>query len=117
EEDFDLIVLDLGLPDINGFEVLKKVKSMSRAEDTPVLIITALNATRDKLLGFDLGASDYLTKPFEVAELRARMRSMLEAKRLRDALSDTNAELALARETAEAATRAKSDFLANMSHE
>ncbi len=117
ENDFDLIMLDLGLPDLNGFEVLKELKQSTHSASTPVLIITAMNATRDKLLGFDLGASDYLTKPFEVAELRARMRSILHTKRLQDALTDTNVELALARETAEAATQAKSDFLANMSHE
>lgn len=116
-EHFDLIMLDLGLPDINGFEILKALKGSSGTDGVPVLIITALNATRDKLLGFELGASDYLTKPFEVAELRARMRSILNTKQLQDALGETNAELALARETAEAATRAKSDFLANMSHE
>lgn len=117
ENNFDLIMLDLGLPDLNGFEVLKQLKASSHSASAPVLIITALNATRDKLLGFELGAADYLTKPFEVAELRARMRSILSTKRLQDALSHTNMELALARETAEAATQAKSDFLANMSHE
>ncbi len=117
KQDFDLIMLDLGLPDLNGFEVLRRLRARPRVTNTPVLILTALNATRDKLSGFDLGAADYLTKPFEVAELRARMRSLLRAKRLQDELSRANAELAAAREIAEAATQAKSDFLANMSHE
>ena len=114
ERGFDLIILDLGLPDINGFEVLRQIKARPRASTTPVLIITALNATRDKLVGFELGAADYLTKPFEVAELRARMRSLLQAKRLQDQLADANAELATAREIAEAATRAKSEFQLNL---
>ncbi len=116
-QDFDLIMLDLGLPDLNGFEVLRRLRGRPRVVNTPVLILTALNATRDKLSGFELGAADYLTKPFEVAELRARMRSLLRAKRLQDELTRANAELAAAREIAEAATQAKSDFLANMSHE
>jgi len=117
EQEFDLVMLDLGLPDVNGFEVLRHLRALPRITSTPVLIITALNATRDKISGFELGAADYLTKPFEVAELRARMRSLLRAKRLQDELSRANAALAAARETAEAATHAKSEFLANMSHE
>ncbi|HAV64033.1 MAG TPA: hypothetical protein DCY13_16910 [Verrucomicrobiales bacterium] len=117
EQEFDLIILDLGLPDLNGFEVLRQLKCAPRTAGTPVLIITALNATRDKLMGFELGAADYLTKPFEVAELRARMRSLLRSKRLQDELSLANVELAAAREAAEAAARAKSEFVANMSHE
>ena len=117
KQDFDLIMLDLGLPDLNGFEVLRRLRARPQVGNTPVLILTALDATRDKLSGFDLGAADYLTKPFEVAELRARMRSLLRAKRLQDELTRANAELAAAREIAEAATQAKSEFLANMSHE
>lgn len=117
EQEFDLVMLDLGLPDVNGFEVLRHMRARPRITNTPVLIITALNATRDKLSGFELGAADYLTKPFEVAELRARMRSLLRAKRLQDELTRANEQLAAARETAEAATHAKSEFLANMSHE
>lgn len=117
EEDYDLVMLDLGLPDVNGFEVLRQMRTRLQDSNTPVLIITALNDTRDKLIGFELGAADYLTKPFEVAELRARMRALLRAKRLQDQLTETNAELAAAHEAAQAATLAKSEFLANMSHE
>src|SRR5262249_16530814 len=66
---------------------------------------------------FDLGAVDYLTKPFESAELRARVCSALRAKRLQDELTQANRELFAARVAAEAAARAKAEFLANMSHE
>lgn len=117
QQAYDLVMLDLGLPDVNGFEVLRQMQARLRSANTPVLIITALNATKDKLIGFELGAADYLTKPFEVAELRARMRALLRAKRLQDELTKANAELAAAHEAAQAATLAKSEFLANMSHE
>ena len=60
-------------------------------------MLTAWNGTSDKLRGFELGAADYLTKPFESAELRARLRAALRAKRLQDELTQTNRELLAAR--------------------
>src|SRR4029077_6264617 len=75
------------------------------------------NSTTDKLRGFELGAVDYLTKPFQSAELRARLCAALRTKRLQDDLTQANRELFAARVAAEAAGRAKADFLANMSHE
>ena len=79
--------------------------------------VSAWNSTKNKLRGFELGAVDYLTKPFESAELRARVQAALRAKRLQDDLTQANRELLAARVAAEAAARAKADFLANMSHE
>jgi CheY-like chemotaxis protein/nitrogen-specific signal transduction histidine kinase/HPt (histidine-containing phosphotransfer) domain-containing protein len=117
EKHFDLILLDLGLPGVNGFEVLRQLKESPQNELTPVMVLTAWNATSDKLRAFELGAADYLTKPFETAELRARLRATLRAKRLQDDLTQTNRELLAARIAAEAATRSKAEFLANMSHE
>jgi CheY-like chemotaxis protein/nitrogen-specific signal transduction histidine kinase len=114
---FDLILLDLGLPGINGFELLRQLKDSPETESIPVIVLTAWNSTTDKLRGFELGAVDYLTKPYEAAELRARLRAALRAKHLQDELSQTNRELLTARVAAEAAARAKADFLANMSHE
>ena len=113
----DLILLDLGLPGINGFELLKSLKADPQTEMIPVIVLTAWNSTVDKLRGFELGASDYLTKPFEPAELRARVCAVLRAKRLQDQLTHANRELVAARLVAENAARAKADFLANMSHE
>jgi DNA-binding response OmpR family regulator len=69
------IVLDLGLPDISGFEVLKQVRSGGGR--CPVLILTARGALDDRVLGLDLGADDYLLKPFEPPELLARLRALL----------------------------------------
>jgi CheY-like chemotaxis protein/HPt (histidine-containing phosphotransfer) domain-containing protein len=114
---FDLILLDLGLAGVNGFDLLRQFKQLPQTESVPVIVLTAWNSTTDKLKGFELGAADYLTKPFESAELRARVCAALRAKRLSDELTQANRELFAARVTAEAAARAKAEFLANMSHE
>ena len=74
-ESFDLAVLDLGLPGLDGLEVLKRLRSRSMA--VPVLVLTARDATSDRIAGLDAGADDYLVKPFEVGELLARMRALL----------------------------------------
>ena len=113
----DLILLDLGLPGANGFDLLKKLKSQPETETIPVIVLTAWNSTKDKVRGFELGATDYLTKPFEAAELRARVCSTLRAKRLQDDLTQANRELTAARIAAESAVRTKANFLADMSHE
>jgi CheY-like chemotaxis protein len=117
EKPFDLILLDLGLPGMNGFEVLRQFKDCAETQTIPVIVLTAWNSTTDKLRGFELGAVDYLTKPFESAELRARVQAVLRTKRLQDELTQTNRELLAARVAAEGATRAKAQFLADMSHE
>jgi CheY-like chemotaxis protein/HPt (histidine-containing phosphotransfer) domain-containing protein len=117
EQRFDLILLDLGLPGVNGFELLRQIKESPETQTIPVIVLTAWNSTTDKLRGFELGAVDYLTKPFESAELRARLRAVLRTKHLQDELTQTNRELLAARVAAEAASRAKAEFLANMSHE
>jgi len=117
EKTFDLILLDLGLPGMNGFELLKEWKSTPEIESIPVIVLTAWNSSGDKLRGFELGAVDYLIKPYESAELRARVRAVLRSKHLQDELAAINRELLTARVAAESASRAKASFLANMSHE
>ena len=116
EKTCDLILLDLGLPGVNGFELLRQLKECPETQTIPVIVLTAWNSTTDKLRGFELGAVDYLTKPFESAELRARLRAVLRAKQLQDELTQTNRELLAARLAAEGATEPKR-VLANMSHE
>lgn len=69
------LLLDLGLPDLSGYEVLKRMRS--DGSRCPVLILTARNALNDRVRGLDLGADDYLLKPFEPAELLARLRALL----------------------------------------
>lgn len=74
DRDYDLIVLDVGLPGLNGFEVLHGIRSRL---DTPVLMMTACGQQADRVLGLEMGADDYLTKPFDSRELIARVRSIL----------------------------------------
>ena len=76
---YDLVVLDLGLPDGNGIELIKELKA--RKSQTNILIVTARNAIEDKVAGLNLGADDYITKPFHKAELNARIRSILRRNR------------------------------------
>lgn len=75
DEPYALISLDLGLPDISGLEVLRRLRQSGNR--TPVLILTARDAVEDRVNGLDLGADDYLLKPFEPSELEARMRALL----------------------------------------
>ena len=71
---FDLVILDLGMPRMHGLEVLRRMRA--RKSRIPVLILTAHDATEDRVAGLDLGADDYLTKPFELVELEARIRAV-----------------------------------------
>lgn len=73
-ENFDVVVLDLGLPKMSGLEVLKKVRA--EGINTPVLILTAWETIEDRVKGLDSGADDYLTKPFDLDELTARVRAL-----------------------------------------
>ena len=72
--EFDLLILDLGLPRLSGLDVLKRLRA--RNSHVPVLILTALDGVQDRVRGLDLGADDYLAKPFELAELEARVRAL-----------------------------------------
>ena len=74
--EYDAIILDVNLPLVNGFDVCKQLRN--RHIKTPILILTALGATSDKVHGFDIGADDYLVKPFEFEELVARIKSIVK---------------------------------------
>lgn len=71
---YDLLILDLGLPKLPGLEVLKRLRA--RNSTVPVLILTAMDGTEDRVRGLDLGADDYMVKPFELPELEARVRAL-----------------------------------------
>ncbi len=83
----DLILLDVDLPGINGFEVCRRLKTTAATADIPVVFLTGASSTEEKLQGLELGAIDYVTKPFDPSELRARVRAALNTKRLMDLLS------------------------------
>jgi two-component system, OmpR family, response regulator len=72
---FDLIILDLGLPKLDGLSVLQRVRLQSKT--VPILIVTARDGLHDRVSGLDLGADDYITKPFDLPELEARVRALL----------------------------------------
>ena len=73
--EFDLVVLDVGLPDMDGFELLQRMRA--RRSPASVLVLTARDAIEDRVRGLDIGANDYMTKPFSVAEFEARVRALL----------------------------------------
>jgi two-component system OmpR family response regulator len=75
---YDLVILDLGLPQRDGLEVLRRMRG--RSDHTSVLIVTARDALEDRIQGLDLGADDYLVKPFDVGELLARMRAVIRRR-------------------------------------
>ncbi len=78
QETPDLIILDVMMPDVDGYTVAKRVRENSSTKDIPILMLTALNMLEDKVKGFDLGVDDYLVKPFEMEELRVRIRALLK---------------------------------------
>ena len=86
--DYDLIILDINLPKKDGFEILKEVRA--RDSEVNIIMLTALSDVDDRVKGFDLGANDYVLKPFHFEELKARIRSLLRRKTtIKDAVIET----------------------------
>jgi len=121
EELVDLILLDINMPDMDGFEVCKRLKADEQTKHIPVIFVTVKQGEQDIKQGFELGIADYVAKPFRPTELLGRITTHLELKRYRDHLEDLVKErtedLMKAKEQAEASEKAKSEFLANISHE
>jgi two-component system, sensor histidine kinase and response regulator len=124
----DLILLDINMPEMNGFEVCERLKSNRKLAPIPVIFLSALNETEDKVRGFRAGAVDYITKPFQFEEVQSRLEIHLKLNQLQRALQQQNSRLedlvrSRTRELAEAHSRlrildrAKSDFLHLISHE
>lgn len=82
----DLILLDIVMPDMDGYEVCRKLKSQESTAKIPVIFITAKNSEEDEAKGFEIGAVDYITKPFSLTVVQARVKTHLELKRHRDFL-------------------------------
>jgi putative two-component system response regulator len=89
----DLIMLDVMMPDLDGYQVLERLRADARTRDIPVIFVTALDSVPDEQLGFESGAVDYITKPLKPPVVLARVRNQLDLKRARDFLRDQNAAL------------------------
>jgi diguanylate cyclase (GGDEF)-like protein len=93
-EKIDLVLLDVMMPRISGFEVCRRLKASDATTFTPVVLVTVRDDTQSKLEGFAAGADDYITKPFDIEELSARVRGLLRIKGLQDELRAANERLA-----------------------
>jgi sigma-B regulation protein RsbU (phosphoserine phosphatase) len=95
----DLVLLDIMMPGIDGYEVCRRLRADPATREIPVMFLSSLEDVKDKARGFELGANDYLTKPFEILEVKARVRSLLKAKAYADAIrAAQERDLAIARE-------------------
>src|SRR4029077_817723 len=96
----DLVLLDIVMPGLDGYEVCRQLRAQESTRELPIMFLSSLEDVRDKTRGFEVGGNDYLTKPFEVLEVKARVRSLLKAKAYADAVRAAMArDLAIARKT------------------
>ena len=113
----DLILLDIIMPDMDGYEVLKALRSSSKNKHIPVIFITGLNSVEDEEKGLDLGAADFIHKPFSAKIVKSRVRIQIQIVNHVSSMLKMHKDLEEMAAVAEAANRAKSDFLAKTSHE
>ncbi|MCL2208413.1 MAG: response regulator [Fibromonadales bacterium] len=113
----DLILLDIIMPDMDGYEVLKALRSSAKTKRIPVIFITGLNSVEDEEKGLDLGAADFIHKPFSAKIVKSRVRIQIQIVNHVSSMLKMHKDLEGMAAVAEAANRAKSDFLAKTSHE
>jgi len=124
----DLVLLDARMPEMDGFEVCRQLKAAERTREVPVIFISGLQDTEDKLLAFAAGGVDYITKPFQIHEVLARINTQLKQMRLQRTLAEQNQqldeivqertrELLNANRQLALLNRTKNDFLTLISHE
>lgn len=127
----DLILLDIKMPEMDGYQLCQRLKSQSETADIPIIFLSALEVALDKVRAFEVGGADYITKPFQIEEVLIRVKNQLTLQQLQKQLLEKNQRLTLeitehqkteielqkALTTADEANRVKSEFLANMSHE
>lgn len=95
----DLVLLDIMMPGMDGYEVCRRLRAAEPTRELPIVFLSALGDVENKTRGFELGANDYLTKPFEILEVKARVRSLLKAKAYADAVREAaEREMSIARE-------------------
>jgi two-component system sensor histidine kinase/response regulator len=128
ENDFDLILLDIMMPEMDGFEVCVKLKKDKRTASIPIIFLTAKTEPAEIVKGFECGANDYITKPFNAAELQARIKTQLDLvknkkllqllnQNLEEKVAQRTEELQKANQQLSYLEKAKSDFLNIISHE
>jgi len=119
--EIDLILLDVMMPDMDGYEMCRRIKEDPRRRDIPVIFVTAMSRTEDEEQGFRLGAVDFIPKPFKPSLVAARVKTHLTLHRqhkvLEQMVEERTVKLQQAKKEAEAANIAKTAFLANISHE
>ena len=113
----DLILLDIMMPELDGYEVCRRLKRDPKTMNIPVIFLTAKSEVEDEKKGLELGAVDYITKPISPSIVMARVKNHLALKAMADVLQEANVELEQAKAVAEKANLAKSEFLSSMSHE
>ncbi len=120
----DVILLDVMMPVINGFEVCQRLKEIPALADIPVILVTAKNDDKDVIRGLECGAHDYVTKPFNVAVLVARIEAALRAKRMQDSTRRLNLRLKAVNELIDeqnrqlaAVNQTAYEFVNNVSHD
>ncbi len=95
----DIVLLDIVMPGIDGYEVCRRLRQSEATRELPIMFLSSLEDIKDKTRGFELGANDYLTKPFEILEVKARVQSLLKAKAYADAVKEAMArDLRIARD-------------------
>jgi sigma-B regulation protein RsbU (phosphoserine phosphatase) len=95
----DLVLLDIVMPDIDGYEICRRLRAADTTREMPVMFLSSLEDVKDKARGFEVGGNDYLTKPFEILEVKARVQSLLKAKSYADAVkAAAERDLRIARE-------------------
>lgn len=113
----DLVLLDIMMPAMDGYEVCRRLKKEKRLEEVPVVFVSALDETVDKVRGFSVGGVDYVTKPFQMDEVRARIETHLHLRRLRIELENRNRELQHQYEQLSRLNAQKDEFMRIASHD
>jgi len=112
----DLILLDIMMPGMDGFEVCSRLKSDPKTRDIPVIFLSALDDTSSKLRGFAAGAVDYISKPFQPEEVQVRVNTHVTISRLEKSLAEKNAQLSLYNEALEERVKQRTAELASLNH-